>query len=380
MPAQLKPWLAPASVQAAKTAAASGLAWFVAANVIGNQIPVFAPLAALLTVQVSVWESVSRGLQRIAGVVVGVLVAYGFARLAGINAWSVALVIFFGLLIGRAMRLGQQGSVQVPVSALLVLVLGATTSGYALDRVVDTAIGAGFGIVVNLVVFPRTHLAEAEAAVRDFTGALAALLVEMAAQLVPSAAGATDDGANLARARALNSKLGAASGEVQRAATAVRWNPAARRDRPAVERLQAAVIVLSLVERPARGMARSLAEAPPAWSMPAEVAEPLAALLELVASELGAWAAQLRPTADGEDKAPAAPAAPAAPTAPAGRAGDLAHEVLVAARTPAVSTAAAAIASAVAVDARRIHEELQVPLQAPPARSRELSWGTIFGP
>ena len=85
------------------------------------------------------------GLQRVLGVVVGVLVAYGFARLAGINAWSIALVIFVSLLAGRALRLGQQGSIQVPVSALLVLVLGATTGGYALDRVVDTVIGAAAG-------------------------------------------------------------------------------------------------------------------------------------------------------------------------------------------------------------------------------------------
>jgi len=85
---------------------------------------------------------------------VGVLVAFGFARVAGIHAWSIALVVFVSILAGQALRLGQQGSVQVPVSALLVLVLGATTGGYALDRVVDTAIGAACGILVNLVVVP----------------------------------------------------------------------------------------------------------------------------------------------------------------------------------------------------------------------------------
>ena len=74
--------LAPVLVQAAKTAAAAGLAWFFAADLIGNNIPVFAPLAAVLTVQVTVWESVSRGLQRVLGVIVGVLVAYALARLA----------------------------------------------------------------------------------------------------------------------------------------------------------------------------------------------------------------------------------------------------------------------------------------------------------
>ena len=140
-------------------------------------------MAALLTVQVTVWESVSRGLQRVLGVVVGVLVAFGFARLAGIHAWSIALVVFVSILAGQALRLGLQGSVQVPVSALLVLVLGASTGGYALDRVVDTAIGAGTGILVNLVVVPPTRLDDARAAVRGFGGALADLLRQVANDL-----------------------------------------------------------------------------------------------------------------------------------------------------------------------------------------------------
>ena len=79
-------WLGLPALQAAKTAVAAGISWFIAANLMGNSIPVFAPLAALLTVQVTVWDSVARGLQRVLGVVVGVLVASGFARLAGINA------------------------------------------------------------------------------------------------------------------------------------------------------------------------------------------------------------------------------------------------------------------------------------------------------
>lgn len=98
-------------LHAAKTAVASGVSWLVAADLLGNQIPVFAPLAAVLTVQVTVWQSVSRGLQRVAGVMVGVVVAGAFAQVAGIHAWSIALVIFISLLLGRALRLGTQGAI-----------------------------------------------------------------------------------------------------------------------------------------------------------------------------------------------------------------------------------------------------------------------------
>ena len=251
LPARLREqlsWLGPPALQAAKTAVAAGMSWFIAADVIGNSIPVFAPLAALLTVQVTVWDSVARGLQRVLGVVVGVLVAYGFARLAGINAWSIALVIFVSLLAGRALRLGQQGSVQVPVSALLVLVLGATTGGYALDRVLDTVVGAGVGILVNLVLVPPTRLDEARAKVRGFGAALADLLRQVAGDLGTPG---RDLSAHLGPARQLTADGAAADHAVNRAATALRWRPAARRDRPEAEKLLAAAKAMNLVERPA---------------------------------------------------------------------------------------------------------------------------------
>ena len=282
--------LGPAALHAAKTALAAGISWFLADNVLGNNIPVFAPLAALLTVQVTVWESVSRGLQRVLGVVVGVLVAYGFARLAGINAWSIALAIFVSLLAGRALRLGQQGSIQVPVSALLVLVLGATTGGYAVDRVVDTVIGAAVGSLVNLVIVPRTHLTAAQDQVRSFAGALASLLRDVAAALDQPG---EERAGYLGRARRLSEEAQAAAQAVQRTETAIRWHPTGRRERPADERLQGAVRALSLVERPARGIARALADTPEGWAFPAPLARPLRQLLLRVADELGLWAARV---------------------------------------------------------------------------------------
>jgi uncharacterized membrane protein YgaE (UPF0421/DUF939 family) len=219
-------------LHAVKTAVASGFSWFVAANLLGNQIPVFAPLAAVLTVQVTIWQSVSRGLQRVAGVVVGVLVASAFAHVAGIHAWSIAVVIFVSLLLGRAMRLGTQGAIQVPISALLVLVLGATTGGYGLDRVVDTAIGAACGILVNLAVFPRIHLSEANARVRSLAEGLGALVRGVAAWVERAeAAPATpheDPDALLGAARLLSDRVTAAARAVsnaRRSRTCMRRSP-----------------------------------------------------------------------------------------------------------------------------------------------------------
>ena len=298
-------------LHAVKTAVASGFSWFVTANLLGNQIPVFAPLAAVLTVQVTIWQSVSRGLQRVAGVMVGVLVASAFAHVAGIHAWSIAVVIFVSLLLGQAMRLGTQGSIQVPISALLVLVLGATTGGYGVDRVVDTAIGAACGILVNLAVFPRIHLGEANARVRSLAEGLGSLVRGVAAWVdrAEAATGTSpenpaptsplgdaaaapppeDPDSLLVAARLLSDRVTAAARAVGNAEESWRWHPAGRRQRQAVENLHAAIPVLEMVERQVRGIARTAAEAGTRWDLPPPAAAALTQLLIQVASELEGW-------------------------------------------------------------------------------------------
>jgi uncharacterized membrane protein YgaE (UPF0421/DUF939 family) len=367
-------WLGLPALQAAKTAVAAGISWFIAANVIGNRIPVFAPLAALLTVQVTVWDSLARGLQRVLGVVVGVLVAYGFARLAGINAWSIALVIFVSLLAGRALRLGQQGSIQVPVSALLVLVLGATTGGYALDRVLDTVVGAATGILVNLVIVPPTQVKGARREVNVFAGALATLLRGVAQSIVLPGA---DLAAHLQQARRLGDDTKAASLAVERSEAATRLNPAGRRDRPAVQILQSAVRTLTLVERAARGITRALADAPSTWRPPDELGRLLSELLVAVAGELEAWGARVT-----SETAPGGPPEPVGAPGPGMAAGapvdDLYHQILVASRARDVEPETAAVVTAIALDAHRISQELVAAPSLPTAALP--SWRALFAP
>ncbi len=374
LPARLRKqlsWLGTPAIQAAKTAVAAGAAWFIAADLLGNTIPVFAPLAALLTVQVTVWDSVARGLQRVLGVVVGVLVAYGFARLAGINAWSIGLVIFVSLLAGRALRLGQQGSIQVPVSALLVLVLGATTGGYALDRVVDTVVGAATGILVNFVIVPPTRLNSARSEVTAFSAAVATLLRGVAQSFVLPGA---DRAAHLQQARRLSDDTAAASLAVERSEAATRLNPSGRRDRPAVQRLQAAVGTLTLVERAVRGITRALADASAGWHPPDELGRLLDEMLVTVAGELDAWGARVTSEPAAVEPAGSTSSAEAAGAA----ADDLYHHILVAARAREVEPETAAIVTSIALDAHRISQELRGGFE-PPAAARP-SWRALFAP
>lgn len=351
-------------LQAAKTALAAGLAWFIAADVIGNNLPVFAPLAALLTVQVTVWDSVSRGLQRALGVVVGVLVAYALARLMGIHIWSVVLVVFVSWVAGQLLRLGQQGAVQVPVSALLVLLLGTTTSGYAIDRVVDTFIGAAVGIVASLIVVPRTNLADARAGVRALATAVVAELRDLADGV---AAPGTDFQALLVKARHLDDDAESVALVTERALTATRWSPTGYRDRSAAKALVDAMGTLDYVVRSTRGTARVLTDGQRGSQLPPDLAGPLADLLRTAAGELEAWA---------EDVGAGMPS-PHEPDA--SRATQKYEAVLSAAHSAGVGTEVTARADAVAIYGLRIIEDLQsVPDQeAPTARA---GWRSLFGP
>src|SRR6266511_4059501 len=141
-------------VQVVKTALATTLAWAAAELVAGHQLPFFAALAALLAVQPSIAQSLSRGLERFAGVIGGVTLAYLLGRLLGVHVWTVGLLILAGLLMGWLLRLGPQGAIQIPISALLVVAVGAGAPGYIEERVVDTALGAAIGVAINALVVP----------------------------------------------------------------------------------------------------------------------------------------------------------------------------------------------------------------------------------
>src|SRR3984957_15950161 len=136
---------------ALKAAVAAGVAWAVALLADPHSRPYFAPLAVILIVQPTVYDSLSRAFQRVVGVVVGVVAALAVSHFLSLSGWSIAIIVFVGLLLGWSARLGPQGAVQIPVSALLVFAVGSATPGYGGRRVLDTLIGSAIAVVAVLV-------------------------------------------------------------------------------------------------------------------------------------------------------------------------------------------------------------------------------------
>ena len=244
---------------AGKTAIAAGLAWVAALAAHPHSLPFFAPLAALLVVQPTVYNSVSRAFQRVAGVVVGVAAALTVSHFLAPSAWSIGTIVFAGLLLGWAARLGPQGAVQVPVSALLVFLVGRVTPGYGGERIMDTLIGAGVAVIAVLLTpsapGPDAVMSRALAPLRRCTEILRAISTGIGSSWTPDQAASWR-----LDTIALVDTIATARREHQDDRLSTRWNARARRDRAVLGRADDVLLAAERIAIYTRSMARSLVD------------------------------------------------------------------------------------------------------------------------
>lgn len=136
----------------ARTAVAAGAAWVVAQAVEPQGRPYFAPIAVVIIVRPTIHDSFSQALQRVTGVILGVAAALVASHFLSPGGWSIGLIVFGGLLLGRLLDLGSQGVSQICISALLVFLVGHVATDYGSDRIIETGIGAAVAVVAVLVV------------------------------------------------------------------------------------------------------------------------------------------------------------------------------------------------------------------------------------
>jgi uncharacterized membrane protein YgaE (UPF0421/DUF939 family) len=143
------------SAQVAKIAAAALVAWFLCAAFITDQAPVFAGIAAVMVVQPSIAATMSRAVERSLGVILGVVVASTVSLLLGAGALAVVVTIVVAVLVPWGLRLSVTSSVQVPISAMLVVAFATSMPGYEGHRIVETIVGAAVGVAVNAIPLGR---------------------------------------------------------------------------------------------------------------------------------------------------------------------------------------------------------------------------------
>ena len=221
--------------------------------------PLLAPLTALLVVQYSIYQTLRAGILRVCAVTLGVLVAVLAAGTIGFSWWALGLTILTALTIGHLLRL-RDHLLEVPISAMLIFALGTASGSGAVDRVLETLIGAATGLAATLLV-PSVRVRPAEEAVQDIAERLRELLEEIADGLHGDPV--RDQAAHWQeRAERLAHEIGDRDRELGAAEESVRLNPRTRARRliDAGVALRDAMETLEHLTLSLRGLTRSLAD------------------------------------------------------------------------------------------------------------------------
>jgi Fusaric acid resistance protein-like len=199
----------------------------------GTSRPVLAPLTALLVLQASLYQTVRSAIRKVLSVAAGVLVAVGVAEFIGFSWWQLGLVITAALVIGRALRLGDD-LLEVPISAMLIFSsVGPDAAGTG--RVVDTLVGTAAGLAGGLVFAGKPQVQPVRSAVGRVAGQVSGLLDRMAGDLAhePSADDMNDGDLSgaarewLGQARELRDEIERVDDTLREAAQSTKLNPRA---------------------------------------------------------------------------------------------------------------------------------------------------------
>ena len=209
------------------SAIASGVAWQVGDLLIKNG-GVVAAIICALSIRISLYKSVREGFGHIVGTAIGAGVALACVSLFNFGIVSVALTVLFCSVVARALHLGEVASVNVPVTALIVIGPGLSEST-ALSRLSSTLIGAAVAIVFSYFSNGKTPAARTVDKISSLANKCAKLLGEMSEGV---AAGFDQEEAGhwLAKARLLVEEIPGVRAQSLEARGHAKWFPTAEVD------------------------------------------------------------------------------------------------------------------------------------------------------
>jgi hypothetical protein len=206
---------------------AGAVAWFVGDSLVPNG-GVVAAIVSTLSIRISLHKSLREGFGQIVGTAIGAGVALLTVTVFNFGFIAVGTTIVVCAVVARALHLGEVASVNVPVTALIVIGPGISGST-AVHRLTSTLIGAGIAICFSYFSVPNTPIDRARIQIRTVSQKAAALLAKMSEGV---AAGYTQKEAGnwLAQARLLVEEVPAIRAQSVEARSHARWFPTAEKD------------------------------------------------------------------------------------------------------------------------------------------------------
>lgn len=282
----------PVVVQTLRSSAAATLAYLAALWLTDVTAPLLAPLTALLVVQVTLYATITTGVRRVNAVVTGVLLASAFSAVVGLSWWSLGLLILAALTTGHLVRVSEFVP-EVAISAMLVL--GVTqVAETALDRVVETVIGAVVGLLFNLVFIPPVWVRSAGDDIEEQARRMRQLLVrlsEEADEREPRLPKLSD---KLEEARQLDQDVAQVDASLTQAEESLRFNPRAKEPvltrivlRTGLDTLEVCAVILRTLSRNLTDLAARRGDQP---LFPEDVAPAVRELLSNLAGAVDSFA------------------------------------------------------------------------------------------
>ena len=204
-----------------------GVAWFLGDLLIQDG-GVVAAIVSTLSIRISLHKSLREGFGQIVGTAIGAGIALLTVSLFSFGFLAIATTIILCAVVARALHLGEVASVNVPVTALIVIGPGISQNT-AVHRLGSTLIGAAVAIFFSYFSVSNTPIDRARMQIRSVSEKAAALLAQMSEGV---AAGYTqkDAGKWLAQARLLVEEVPAIRAQSVEARSHARWFPTAEKD------------------------------------------------------------------------------------------------------------------------------------------------------
>ena len=274
--------------QILQCAAAAGVAWLIADDLLGHPTPFFAPVAAVVSLGTSYGQRLRRVAEVTAGVALGVFLADVLAIIIGSGAWQLTLVVALAMTSALLITSGQMFITQAAVQSIIISALVPAPSD-AFVRVTDAVVGGCVALVAATLV-PAAALRRPRER--------AAIVVRKISELLRGAGKVMVDGVAerglelLADARATDSLIRELQDAADEGMAVVTSSPFRVRHRPDIRRMADLVEPLDRALRSTRVLVRQTAVAayhhrhvPKSYSL---LAIDLADAADMVADELAA--------------------------------------------------------------------------------------------